>query len=358
MRSYSRLTQKDRFIIQKGLEEEKSLTDIAVLIGRHRSTVCREVKRNSNMKGGYRARGAESYARSRRPHVIEYRRKIEGVLEELVTQLLIDRLSPDQISRRLRLECAKWSVSHETIYRWIYKVAPDLKACLRWRCRRRQKRGGRYRRGLGRFPRKYIDQRPITAESRLEIGHWERDLLEGRRGGAALLVLQDRVTRKTIIRKVGSHHADVVNEATIEAVKAQTVRSITNDNGIEFGKYENLEKALNAPVFYCHAYTSWERGTVENTNGLLRQYFPKGTDFDSIETETIQQVEDAINLRPKKTLGYRSPMEIHDKTEVKLIRSESYYRRALTRRSEESFKQEMIQQVGFFIDKTGEILLH
>lgn len=358
MRSYSRLTQKDRIIIQRGLEEEKSHSEIAFEIGRHRSTVLREVRRNQNAKGGYKARGAEAYARSRRPHVIEYRRKIEGILEEIVTGFLNHGLSPDQISERLKLEQANWRVSHETIYRWIYKVAPDLKKCLRWKSRRRQKRSQRPRRGLGKMPRKLIDQRSKTCTERREKGHWERDLLEGQRGGHALLVLQDRVTRKTKIRRVISHFADHVNQVTIEALKGETVNSITNDNGVEFGRYEELERALGVPVYYCHAYTSWERGMVENTNGLLRQFFPKGFNFNKVDDEQIQMAENTINLRPRKILGYRSAEEIHEQITINLVRSESYYRRSMYRREAEIFKKSMIRETGFFINENGEILLH
>jgi transposase, IS30 family len=358
MRSYSRLTQKDRIIIQRGLEEEKSYSEIALEMGRHRSTVLREVRRNQNSRGGYKSRGAEAYARSRKRHVIEYRRKIEGVLEEIVTGFLNHGLSPDQISQRLKLERAKWSVSHETIYRWIYQIAPDLKKCLRWKSRIRQKRSKRPRRGLGRMPRKFIDQRSQECNERREIGHWERDLLEGQRGGHALLVLQDRVTRKTKIRRVTSHYADHVNQMTIEALRGETVRSITNDNGVEFGCYADLEKAMEVPVYYCHAYTSWERGMVENTNGLLRQFFPKGFNFNLVDDEHIQMAENTINLRPRKMLGYRSADEIHEQKKMSFVRSESYYRRSMHRREDEIFKQSMIREVGFFINNNGEILLH
>jgi IS30 family transposase len=208
------------------------------------------------------------------------------------------------------------------------------------------------------MPRKYIDQRSQMCTERREKGHWERDLLEGQRGGHALLVLQDRVTRKTKLRRVTSHHADHVNQMTIEALHGETVHSITNDNGVEFGRFAELEKAMGVPVYYCHAYTSWERGMVENTNGLLRQFFPKGFNFNQVDDEKIQMAENTINLRPRKMLGYRSAEEIHEQRTMKLVRSESYYRRSMNRREEEIFKQSMIREVGFFIDNNGEILLH
>ena len=329
----------------------KLQSDLAREIGCHRSTICREVKRNSNAKGEYNWRGAQSYMKSRRRHIVEYPRKISGSLEELVRQFLEIGLSPEQISSRLRLEESRWSVSHETVYKWIYKVAPDYKKCLRWRSRRRQKRVGRSRRGLHKLPRKLIDARPIAANLRSEAGHWERDLLEGRRPGPALLVLQDRCTRMTLVRKVNSKSSTEVSEKTVEALRGQCVRSITNDNGVEFGKPQELEKALGVPIYFCHAYASWERGTVENTNGLLRQFYPKHTDFSEVADEDVVALESTINLRPKKILGYRAPAEVHEGKALKLIRSERFYRESSWMREDLSFKEAMRRETGFYLDE-------
>lgn len=354
MKKYRRLTREDRIVIERGLEQRKTQSEIACELGVHRSSICREIGRNKAEKGPYRWRGAQSKASLGRPHILFYKRKIEGPLEELVRQLLEERLSPDQISRRLKLENSKWSVSHETIYKWVYFVAPEYKQCLRWKSRCRQKRSGKYRRGLHKLPRKFIDQRPDSANLRQEPGHWERDLLEGRRGGPALLVLQDRVTRITIMRKVITKHCDEVNTLTATALRGQDVKSVTNDNGIEFGQYQELERTLGAPIYYCHAYTSWERGTVENTNGLIRQYFPKHIDFGCVSNQSIQEVEDSINHRPRKTLGYRAPIEVHQDKTLRLIRSERYYRASAGERYKESFKQSMIREVGFYLTKTSD----
>jgi len=351
MKKYRRLTRADRILIERRLEQKKTVTEIADEIGVHKSTISREIRRNKAVHGPYRWRGAQAKANVGRQHILFYRRKIEGPLEELVSQLLEDRLSPQQISCRLKLEGAKWNVSHETIYKWIYKVAPGYKKCLRWKSRCRQKRVGRYRRGLQKYPRKFIDQRSRAANLRAEIGHWERDLLEGRRGGPALLVIQDRVSRVTIIRKVESKRCSEVNAATIKALKGQAVGSITNDNGVEFGNYEELEKSIGAPVYFCRPYASWERGTVENTNGLLRQYYPKHTDFSCVSAAEIKELEDTINRRPRKTLGYRAPVEVQNSKEFRLIRSERYYREKSHERETEDFKQSMIREVGFYLTK-------
>lgn len=350
MRKYRRLTREDRIFIERRLEQGKMQTEIADELGVHRCTISKEIKRNKAVKGPYRWRGAHAKAQLGRPHRICYRRKIEGLLEELVRHLLEERLSPDQISQRLKLEGSKWSVSHETIYKWIYYVAPEYKRCLRWKSRIRQKRAGRYRRGLSGVPRKLIDARPSSADLRTEPGHWERDLLEGRRGGPSLLVMQDRHTRLTVIRKVKSKFANEVNRMTAEALQDHVVKTITNDNGVEFGCYTDLEKALGVPVYFCHAYTSWERRTVENTNGLLRQFAPKHTDFSLWSEREIQELEDLINARPRKGLGYRCAKEIHENKKIKLIKGEGYYRNQSWKRGIATFKEEMIREIGFYLE--------
>jgi IS30 family transposase len=333
MRKYRRLTRGDRITIERRLEQGKKQIEIAEELGVHRSSICREVARNGAQEGPYRWRGAQAKAIcSRRHPIFGYSRKIEGALEELITEWLLDKLSPDQISNRLQLEKAPWSVSHETIYKWIYKVAPNLKSCLRWKSRRRQKRVGVHRRGIQSPYRKMIGDRPKAATQRAEVGHWERDLLIGQISGPALLVLQDRKTRYTIIRKVQNRTTSEVNRITVEALRGQKVLTSTNDNGFEFGDYESLEESLRAPIYFCHPYTSSERGTVENTNGLIRQYFPKGYDFSSVTDREIKGVEEAINKRPKKVLGYRSPKEVHENKKIKMVLAESTYRRNASKR--------------------------
>lgn len=350
MNSYRRLTREDRIMIQKGLEQGKKKIEIALELGFHRSSVSREISRNKAVKAPYNWKGAQSKAVLAKKQRHEYKRKISGPLEELVCQQLEAYLSPQQISERLRLEKSKWRLSHETIYKWIYFLAPDYRACLRWKSRKRQKRSRRLRRLQIKAPRKLITERSERANLRRECGHWERDLLEGRRGGPALLVIQDRKTRRTILKKIISKHATKVNCATVGSLKNQKVLSMTNDNGIEFGCGEELEKLIKAPVYYCHPYTSWERGSVENVNGLIRQYFPKRTDFSKVSDNEIKRVERAVNARPKKVLGYRTPAEVHDQLDMQIIRSESYYRRAMYVRDYESLKRSMIREVGYFLE--------
>ena len=322
MKSYHHLTQRQRYIIQDLMSLGQSKSAMAIEIGVHRATITRELKRNSNQKGGYRALGAQSYANGRRLESYHYRHKIEGLLEQVVLEKLRLGWSPEQICGRLRLE-GRWSLSHETIYRWIYNLRPEMKRALRFKWRRRRRVARNKRRGLEKYPRKFIDKRPSEANERLEFGHWERDLLEGRRGESALLVLNDRKSRLTKIIRIQNKYCIYVNDQTVKAIGKELCRTITNDNGIEFGKYEDLEKKLSVPIYYCHAYTSWERGTVENTNGLIRHFFPKRTDFNKVTDEDIKGMENTLNFRPRKMFNFRTPEEIHYAKKKKLIKGKT-----------------------------------
>lgn len=330
MKGYHQLTQRQRFIIQDLRDLGKNLTEIAKELGVHRSTISREIKRNSNCKGGYRALGAETYRKGRRVDKYDRHRKIAGVLEEVIIEKLGQAWSPEQISGRLKLE-GKWSISHESIYRWIYNIAPEFKAALRHRCRRRRGLKKR-RRGLEKKPRKFINLRSEAANQRTELGHWERDLLEGRRSGPSLLVANDRKSRLTKIKRVFSHNSSEVSEATTNLLKNEITTTLTNDNGVEFGEYEKLEKELSIPVYFCQPYTSWQRGTVENTNGLIRQFYPKRSDFWQINDEEIKYIELNLNNRPRKTHGFKTPYEIHYSKQTKLIKEESTYKKQRTQR--------------------------
>lgn len=325
MKKYYQLTQRQRFIIEDLVSLGKSFTEIARVAGVHRTTVSREIKRNSNKKGGYRALGAKEAARHRKFNIWDAPRKIDGVLEEVIIEKLRLGWSPEQISGRLKLE-GKWSISHESIYRWIYNIAPEYKAVLRHRSKRRRGLKKR-RRGLGKRPRKYIDERPRTANDRLELGHWERDLLEGKRSGPALLVLNDRKSRYTKLERVFSHNSTEVGAATKSLLMQERLKTITNDNGVEFGDSQNLERELSTPIYFCQPYTSWQRGTVENTNGLIRQFYPKHCDFWQVTDEDICRVENNLNNRPRKTHGYRTPYEIHFAKTDKLIKEKSTYQK-------------------------------
>jgi IS30 family transposase len=338
MRGYHHLTQRNRYLIEDLLSLGKSKATIAREIGVSRSTISREVKRNSNQKGGYKARGAHQVSLYKQTNYVDCSRKIEGLLEHAIVEKLQDRWSPAQISGRLKKE-GRWSVSHQTIYNWIYRLCPDAKEALRIRGRRKRRKRKYSRPFPGKDKRKNIELRPWEADERVEIGHWERDLVEGRRGHSALLVLVDRKSRYTLIKKTNNKLSDTVANLTKQALVNQVCKTMTNDNGVEFGYPLKQEAALGKPVFYTDAYSSWQRGTVENTNGLLRQYFPKGCNFDEEPEEDLRFVENQLNDRPRRGLSFKTAREEHFGLNQKLFDSNYAIRKRMNERSDESLKQ-------------------
>ena len=333
MNKYHHLTLEQRYLIRAGLYMKKSAAAIATDIGCHRSTVWREIRRNQNDRGKYFPTQAQEKAYFRRPEPDYTKKKIHGILKEMILEKLTsDRWSPMQISRRLKFE-KRGSISHEAIYQFIYgdrQVGGNLYKCLRHHGRRKR-RVHLHRNRL--WPkqelRKFIEERPIEAEHREEIGHWERDLIIGKLDdGANLLTIVDRKSRYTLMTKVQGRTSNEVGKATEDLLpKSIPIRTLTNDNGMEFSGYGRLEQILNIPIFFTHPYCSWERGTNENTNGLIREFFPKGTSMLNLLEEEIQNVVSLLNNRPRKILGFKTPEEIFNSNTTPLFHSDSYYRK-------------------------------
>lgn len=327
-RSYRRFTRADRYQMEKYLARGKTKAWIANEMGFHRATIYREFARSKTLAGVYTAREAHRrWISDHRDRYLgcEYRGyKIKGWIQDLITYKLNEQWSPQQISIRLRMEKGIF-ISHEAIYKFIYscqKRGGELHRCLRHfkRRRRRFKRRSRYW-DLQYRRRKSIEVRPIEADQRLENGHFERDLMLGLRGTGAVLAVVDRKTRFTLLTKVDTTHAEVVNNATAKicAKSRLKIRTMTNDNGHEFGEFWTLEEKLEAPVFFTHPLCPWERGTVENTIGLLRQYLPKGIDLRTVDDETLLECQNALNSRPRRSLGYLTPDEVRTGKRRKLI---------------------------------------
>lgn len=327
-RSYRRFTRADRYQMEKYLARGKTRSWIANEMGFHRSTIYREFKRSKTLVGNYSALEAHRRWKDRnwdRLIGCEYRGyKIKGWIEDLIAIKLNEQWSPEQISKRLLLE-KNISISHEAIYKYIHsqqKRGGDLHKGLRHfkRRRRRFKRRSRYWEIQYRR-RKSIEVRPTEANQRLENGHFERDLMHGLRGTGAVLAVVDRKTRFTLLMKVDSTHAETVNNATAEACAKSRlkIRTMTNDNGHEFGEFWKLEAKLKAPVYFTHPLCPWERGTVENTIGLLRQYLPKGIDLRTIDPNMLLDYQNALNSRPRRSLGYLTPDELRTGKRRKLI---------------------------------------
>lgn len=312
MRRYRQLTFEDRIYIEVMHWERLSRGEIARRLSVHPTTISREMDRGSTgpVMIGYRADLAEKRRRegARRKG---RRRKIRGDLERIVIEKLRRGWSPEQISGRLRLE-GYASVSHETIYQYVAadrERGGGLFLHLRRSGRKRRKRFSVPRIRADLLNRKWIDERPKVINERRRIGDWERDLVFGDSRSEALLTLVERKTRFLVLRKVRNKSPYEIARKTIRALSRLKPLSITNDNGFEFRAHERESRVLRIPIYFTHPYSSWEKGSCENANGLLRQYFPKGASVHALISPRLRQTAEALNSRPRKGLGFRTPKE-------------------------------------------------
>jgi IS30 family transposase len=306
MRSYQQLTQSQRYQIKALLKSGQNQTEIAKIIGVHKSTISREVKRNRGQRG-YRPKQAEGKALSRRSWD---RRRIKAETWVRVEEKIREDWSPEQVMLWMKIN-RETSVSHEWIYHYIYadkRAGGDLHQHLRGQKKRRKRYGSNDRRG--KIPKRVsIEQRSAIVDQRKRLGDWEADTVIGQKSRYALVTLVDRKSRFTLIKKIEHRTAAVTKRAIIEMLKPYKLktRTITFDNGREFTAHQDMARELDAEMYFAHPYASWERGTNENTNGLLRQYFPKGSDFSKITDGQVKSAEKRLNTRPRKCLGARTP---------------------------------------------------
>ena len=305
---YTQLTQEQRCQIYSLKKMEHSQTEIAGCIGVHKSTISRELRRNQG-KRGYRPKQAHEKAKARRTGG---RQRISAAEWQLVEEKLRLDWSPEQISNWLKKN-ANSEVCHEQIYKYIYadkRTGGDLHTHLRCQKKRRKRRGSNDRRGRIRN-QVSIEQRPEIVDQRLRLGDWEVDLVIGKGHSGALVTLTDRKSRFTLLRKVASKAADVVAQAMIELLSwVGHLETITSDNGKEFALHEFIAGQLRLDFYFAHPYSSWERGTNENTNGLIRQYLPKDRDLSTLTAQEELFIMDRLNLRPRKCLAFLSPFEV------------------------------------------------
>jgi IS30 family transposase len=312
-----RLTLSEREEIAVALSHGLSLARIACGLGRPTSTVSREVAANGGRKA-YRASKAHrrAYDRARRP---KPRKLSGGPLPALVLGWVEAWWSPEQIARRLRLEYPDdpmmW-VSHETIYRSIYvqgrgELRRELARCLRSGRAQRQPRARMERRG--RIPNMVsISERPAEIEDRAVPGHWEGDLLVGKDNQSAIATLVERSTRYVLLAKIENQTATTVRDAIaaqITQLPAHLRRSLTWDRGREMAQHAEFSVDTGVDVYFCDPNSPWQRGSNENTNGLLRQYFPKGTDLSVHTQDDLDAAAHSLNNRPRETLGWLKPSE-------------------------------------------------
>ena len=321
------LSQDERIEIADLRHAGWSIRQIADRLGRAPSTISRELRRNTTGSRGYRPFEAHRHATARRAR--RHRRRIETNLElrQLIHELLLQRWSPQQISRQLRLrfpdESAMW-LCHESIYQAVYqpgsallrpsKLAPHRRSPLRTgRDHRRAHQRVERRRPRFEQPMLTIHQRPFPPEDRSEAGHWEGDLIVGKNQHSANGTLVERMTRVVRLLHLPQRDGDTLHEALttrMADLPAALLRSITWDQGTEMARHLTITESLRAPVYFCDSRSPWQRGSNENMNGLLRDYFPKGTDLSIHSPEHLLAVEDELNKRPRLVLHDRAPAEL------------------------------------------------
>lgn len=319
---YKQLTQEQRYQIEAYMRIGMNKSAIAAEIKVHRSTITRELKRNANdqKKVRYNPSRAIRYARER--HQEKRKHRIEGSTWARVESLLKLEWSPEQISKRLRLEGLP-TVSHETIYHHVYRDRQDGGELYEHLRRRRtyRKRNHKYCKRFGWSTRRPISERPAVVERRSRLGDWEADTIIGSGRSGAILSLVERRSRLCLLQKLPGTSPVALAEAACQQLlpHKDKVFTITSDNGIEFTRHQTIADKLAADFFFADPYCSWQRGTNENTNGLVRQYFAKKTPFNAVTDRDITFVVNRLNNRPRKVLAFRTPNEVFYNQYVALI---------------------------------------
>jgi len=313
---YRQITFAERYTL--GVLRQRGLTVAAIarVLRRHRSTIGREVQRNGTPRDGcYRPQLADWYARGRRARSRRNRR-FTAAHWTRIQALLREDWSPEQVAGRLRLQ-RELEISHETIYRYIWAdkhAGGTLYWHLRGARKQRRKRYGRYD-SRGRLAGKRpISARPVAAETRAQVGHWEADTMLGAgQAGPCVLSMVERKTGYLVLGQLRQRTSAAVNRRAQRLIHAQPhpVRTITVDNGTEFHEYAALERATATRFYFATPHHAWERGTNENTNGLLRQYLPKRHSMARLTQHDCYRIAAKLNRRPRKRLGYRTPEECY-----------------------------------------------
>lgn len=307
--NYQQLTYEQRCQISVLKKTGNSQREIAKCIGVNQSTVSRELARNTGKKG-YRHKQAQAKSDERAVNASKPTKMTASMVEIIESKLRME-WSPEQISGWL-LEEKEQLISHETIYLHVWankRDGGDLYQHLRQQGKKYDKRrNGKSTRGQIK-KRVSIDDRPSIVDEKSRIGDWEIDTVIGKGHSGALVTIVERVTKHTVSKQVNSKRAEDVTRATIELLLPykDAVHTITADNGKEFAYHEVISEALEADIYFAHPYSSWERGLNENTNGLLRQYFPKSTDFKKVSQISVDDAVERLNSRPRKALNFKTP---------------------------------------------------
>lgn len=314
---YRHLTQDDRVALAALGRAQTPQKAIAAQLKKHRTTLWRERQRNASCSGVYAVRDAQRKTNERRLHANERFRKLthDFHLQHILEFWLRRYCSPEQIAGYLRRTCGVTVISHRTIYVWIREERPDLKRYLR--CQK-----GKYRRKKGTKKRekareeakkRRIDVRPQIVDQRARIGDWEGDTIVGRGRSGFIATFTERRSGYEVAAKLQRQTAHAMRAATQEqfmVIPKEKRLTFTLDNGSEMADYEMIERDLGIDIYFAYPYHAWERGTNENTNGLLRQFFPKKSSFATLTQGDVNRAVDLLNHRPRKRLTYRTPCEV------------------------------------------------
>ena len=316
--SHIQFTRDSRVELAILLSSGKNQTQCAKILGMHRVSVCNEIKNNKDTDGIYRGLHAHKKALSRRKKAKEKFKKltIDKKLRAYIIQKIKIFWSPEQIAGRLKKIHGKTIICHETIYNFIYEERKDLVFCLRHqKSKYRRKRGTCTRNAFNKGLKvRRIEERPQVVDDRVRVGDWENDTVIGKEKKQRILTSVERKSGFALASKLDVVTADIVHEKEVEIFKKIPRRkrhTMTRDNGVEFGDTDrNLELKTKIKVYRANPYHSWERGSNENWNGLLRQYFPKGMYFVTINQVQITKAVRALNGRPRKRHNYSTPREV------------------------------------------------
>ena len=303
---YKHLSQTERYQIHTLMKAGHDQTQIAKLLDRHKSTISRELSRNTGSRG-YRPKQACEMSADRAQNSRNAPTIAPWVREEACTLLQI-QWSPEQIASQL-------PISHETVYQHVY--ADKAQGGTLWknlRCQKQKRKryaGGRDRRGQ--IPhRRPLSERPLNVKARKQIGHWECDTVMGANHKGAVVTMVERKSGYAVLAKVANKTSALVSSAIVSNLKplCERVKTLTFDNGKEFAAHAHIDEQLQSTAYFARPFASWERGSNENLNGLLRQYIPKKRTMTTVTDEEIRMIQNRLNHRPRKRLGFKTPAEV------------------------------------------------
>ena len=322
-KQYEQITADERDKIAVYLAGGFNYSDIARMLGRNRSSIMREVKRNgSKQYQAYTSMYADKRSTERKSKADQHDRLKDPLIRDHVHDKLKEQWTPELIAGRQPQEHPGYSISHEAVYQYIYQDAPELKKYLPRSHRIRKERKAKQTNSVNRIPERVsIDQRPQEANDRSQFGHWEADTAVSRQSLASLAILAERVSRLTKLKKIDHNNAQDFSNAIIHrlgSVASARRKTITYDNGKENMDHQRINASLGTRSFFCNPYHSWEKGSVEQIIGLVRRYLPKKTDFAKVSDHQIAYIEHQLNSRPRKCLDFKTPYEVFSLNRVAL----------------------------------------